>query len=203
MIEHIWLAHHAEVVYNRKRYRKASWAACQLPFRSYTTQKQLSRSVCFLYHARSKQQLLCAASTIHPRSPFRKIASLRDFNSWLWMEGREGATPENKKVEKVGRMRGERGKWEFRSCRRSCLRKIGHWCIRKRPGTVPGQTWHVLNMVHSGRTCQWQILPGRQVIQKAKRIFQKGERGELAIFTLSLCLVREVAWLHQRIWLVL
>ena len=119
------------------------------------------------------------------------------------MEGREGATPENKKVEKVGRMRGERGKWEFRSCRRSCLRKIGHWCIRKRPGTVPGQTWHVLNMVHSGRTCQWQILPGRQVIQKAKRIFQKGERGELAIFTLSLCLVREVAWLHQRIWLVL
>ena len=34
------------------------------------------------------------------RSPFRKIASLRAFNSWLWMEV-EGAAPENnKKVEK-------------------------------------------------------------------------------------------------------
>ena len=35
--------------------------------------------------------------------------------------------------------KGERGKWEFRR-RRSRLRKIGHRCIRKRPGTLPGQT---------------------------------------------------------------
>ena len=41
----------------------------------------------------------------------------------------------------------ERGKWEFR--RRSRLRKIGHRCIRKRPGTVPGQT--VFYVVHCGR----------------------------------------------------
>ena len=33
------------------------------------------------------------------RSAFRKIASLRAFNSWLWMKGEEGAAPENKKVE--------------------------------------------------------------------------------------------------------
>ena len=64
----------------------------------------------------------------------------------------------------------------------SRLRKIGHRCIRKRPGTVPGQT--VFYVVHCGRVgnldCNvWLVKMGTHFV-----MFPKGHKVSLLMWSI-------------------